>query len=134
VSGREEIRVPGHAAPISHYTDAVRAGDLLFVSGVVPVDGEGRVVGGDDVVEQARQVFRNMGEVLAAAGASFADVVKVTVFLTDVDDRAAINPVRQEVFGEVRPASTLVEISRLAIPGAKIEVEALAVVEAARDA
>jgi 2-iminobutanoate/2-iminopropanoate deaminase len=127
VSGREEIRVPGHAAPISHYTDAVRAGDLLFVSGVVPVDGEGRVVGGDDVVEQARQVFRNMGEVLAAAGASFADVVKVTVFLTDVDDRAAINPVRQEVFGEVRPASTLVEISRLAIPGAKIEVEAVAI-------
>jgi 2-iminobutanoate/2-iminopropanoate deaminase len=134
VSGREEIRAQGQAEPISHYTDAVRAGDLLFVSGVVPVDAEGRVVGGDDVVEQARQVFRNMGEVLAAAGASFADVVKVTVFLTDVDDRAAINPVRREVFGETRPASTLVEISRLAIPGAKIEVEAVALLEAARDA
>jgi 2-iminobutanoate/2-iminopropanoate deaminase len=127
MSGREEIRVSGQAPPISHYTDAVRAGDLLFVSGVVPVDAEGRVVGGDDVVEQARQVFRNMGEVLAAGGASFADVVKVTVFLTDVGDRAAINPVRQEVFGETRPASTLVEISRLAIPGARIEVEAVAV-------
>jgi reactive intermediate/imine deaminase len=124
---REEIRVAGQAEPISHYTDAVRAGDLLFVSGVVPVDGEGRVVGGDDVVEQARQVFRNMGEVLAAAGASFADVVKVTVFLTDVDDRPLINPVRQEVFGDARPASTLVEISRLAVPGARIEVEAVAV-------
>ena len=124
---REEIRVAGQAEPISHYTDAVRAGDLLFVSGVVPVDGDGRVVGGDDVVEQARQVFRNMGEVLAAAGASFADVVKVTVFLTDVDDRPLVNPVRQEVFGETRPASTLVEISRLAVPGARIEVEAVAV-------
>ena len=124
---REEIRVAGQAEPISHYTDAVRAGDLLFVSGVVPVDGEGRVVGGDDVAEQARQVFRNMGEVLAAAGSSFADVVKVTVFLTDVDDRPLINPVRQEVFGEARPASTLVEISRLAVPGARIEVEAVAV-------
>jgi 2-iminobutanoate/2-iminopropanoate deaminase len=134
MSRREEIRVPGQAPPISHYTDAVRAGDLLFVSGVVPVDGEGRLVGGDDVVEQARQVFRNLGEVLAAAGAGFADVVKVTVFLTDVDDRPAINPVRQEVFGETRPASTLGEISRLAIPGARIEVEAVAVLEAVRDA
>jgi 2-iminobutanoate/2-iminopropanoate deaminase len=124
---REEIRVAGQAEPISHYTDAVRAGDLLFVSGVVPVDGDGRVVSGDDVVEQARQVFRNMREVLAAAGASFADVVKVTVFLTDVDDRPLVNPVRQEVFGETRPASTLVEISRLAVPGARIEVEAVAV-------
>jgi 2-iminobutanoate/2-iminopropanoate deaminase len=124
---REEFRVAGQAEPISHYTDAVRAGDLLFVSGVVPVDGEGNVVGGDDVVEQARQVFRNIGAVLATAGASAQDVVKVTVFLTDVDDRTAINPVRQEFFGEARPASTLVEISRLAVPGAKIEVEAVAV-------
>jgi 2-iminobutanoate/2-iminopropanoate deaminase len=116
------------AEPISHYTDAVRAGDLLFVSGVVPVDERGAVVGGGDVVAQARQVFANMGRVLDAAGASFADVVKVTIFLTDVDDRPLINPVRQDVFGEARPASTLVEVSRLAVPGAKIEVEAVAVV------
>ncbi len=127
-SVRQEIRVATQAEPISHYTDAVRAGGLLFVSGVVPVDGAGRVVGGEDVVEQARQVFRNMGEVLAAAGCSFGDVVKVTVLLTDVDDRPLINSVRQEVFGETRPASTLVEVSRLAVPGAKIEVEAIAVV------
>ena len=52
----------------------------------------------------------------------------MTLFLTDVDDRPAINPVRQEFFGETRPASTLVEVSRLAIPGAKIEVEAVAVI------
>jgi 2-iminobutanoate/2-iminopropanoate deaminase len=126
---RKEYRVSGQAEPISHYTDAVEANGLLFVSGIVPVDAEGRVVGGDDVVEQARQVFQNMGEVLAAAGAAFADVVKVTVFLTDVDDRAKINPIRQEVFGEARPASTLVEISRLAVPGAKIEVECVAALE-----
>jgi reactive intermediate/imine deaminase len=126
---REEIRAPGQAEPISHYTDAVRAeGPLLFVSGVVPVDGAGRLVGGDDVVAQARQVFSNLGAVLAAGGATFADVVKVTVFLTDVDDRARINVVRQEAFGEARPASTLVEIAALAIPGARIEVDAVAVV------
>jgi 2-iminobutanoate/2-iminopropanoate deaminase len=124
---RKEYRVAGQAEPISHYTDAVQSDNLLFVSGCVPVDAERGLVGGDDVVEQARQVFRNIGEVLAAAGAGFADVVKVTVFLTDVDDRAAIDPVRQEVFGETRPASTLVEISRLAVPGAKIEVECVAV-------
>lgn len=124
---REEIRVPGQSEPISHYTDAVREGDLVFVSGIVPVDGGGNLVGGDDVAAQARKVFENMGEVLAAAGCTFADVAKVTVFLTDVDDRPKINPVRQDVFGATRPASTLVEISRLAIPGAKIEVEAVAV-------
>lgn len=124
---RQEYRVEGMMAPISHYADAVRAGDLLFVSGVVPVDGQGRLVGGDDVVSQARAVFENMRRVLAAAGAGPGDVVKVTVFLTDVDDRPRINPVRQEFFGEARPASTLVEVSRLAIPGAKIEVEAVAV-------
>jgi 2-iminobutanoate/2-iminopropanoate deaminase len=128
VASREEIRVKGQPEPISHYTDAVRAGDLLFVSGCVPVDSDGRLVGGDDVVAQARQTFENVGAVLAAGGSSFADVAKVTVFLTDVDDRAKINPVRQEFFGDTRPASTLVEVSRLAIPGAKIEVEAVAVV------
>jgi 2-iminobutanoate/2-iminopropanoate deaminase len=126
VTARQEYRVEGQAEPISHYTHAVRAGKLLFVSGIVPVDAEGQVVG-DDVVAQARQVFENMRSVLAAAGVEPKDVVKVTVFLTDVDDRARINPVRQEFFGGVRPASTLVEISRLAVPGAKIEVEAVAV-------
>ena len=126
MSRREEIRVPGLAEPISHYTDAVRAGDLLFVSGVVPVDGDGGLVGGDDVVAQTRQVFANLAAVLAAAGATFADVVKVNVYLTDIADRARINPVRQEIFGDVRPASTLVEVSALAVPGAKIEIEAVA--------
>jgi reactive intermediate/imine deaminase len=125
---RQEYRVAGQAEPISHFTDAVRAGELLFVSGVVPVDERRELVGGDDVVEQARQVFRNMGAVLAAGGCTFADVVKVTVYLTDVDDRPLVNPVRQEVFGDSRPASTLVEVSALVIPGAKIEVEAVALI------
>jgi 2-iminobutanoate/2-iminopropanoate deaminase len=125
---RQEIRVETLAEPISHYTDAVRAGNLLFVSGFVPVDGDGRVVGGDDVVAQTRQVFANIGRVLAAAGTTFEQVVKVTVYLTDVDDRTKINPVRQEIFGETRPASTLFEVSRLAVPGAKIEIDLVAIV------
>ena len=118
----------GLAEPISHFTDAVRAGDLLFVSGIVAVDAEGRLVGGEDVVAQTRQVFENMRVVLAAAGCGFEDVVKVTVFLTDIDDRPRINPVRQEVFGATRPASTLVEVPRLAVEGAKVEIECVALV------
>jgi 2-iminobutanoate/2-iminopropanoate deaminase len=125
---RREIRVDGLPEPISHFTDAVQAGSVLFVSGIVAVDGEGRLVGGEDVVAQTRQVFENMRAVLSAAGCGFDDVVKVTVFLTDIDDRPLINPVRQEVFGASRPASTLVEVSRLAVEGAKVEVEAVAVV------
>ncbi|MGH3111185.1 MAG: RidA family protein [Gaiellaceae bacterium] len=125
---REEFRVEGQAEPISHFTDAVRAGELLFVSGVVAVDAEGCLVGGDDVVAQTRQVFQNMGDVLAAAGCGFADVVKVTIFLTNVDDRPLINAVRQGAFGETRPASTLVEVPRLAIEGAKVEIECVALV------
>lgn len=122
---REEYRVPGLAEPLSHYTDAVKAGGLLFLSGLVPVDEQGALVG-ESVDEQARQVFRNMKLVLNAAGCGFEDVVKVTHFLLNVDDRAAINPVRQEFFGEARPASTLVEVSALAVPGALLEIEAVA--------
>jgi 2-iminobutanoate/2-iminopropanoate deaminase len=117
--------VDGLAPPISHYADAVAAGDTLYISGIVPIDAEGNVVG-DDVVVQTRQVFANMRLVLAAAGAQPSDVVKVTVYLLDVDDRPRINPVRQEFFGDTRPASTLVEVSRLAVPGARVEIEAIA--------
>jgi len=123
---RRELRVAALAEPISHYTDAVVAGELLFVSGLVGVDGRGALVGGDDVAAQTRQVFENLRAVLDEAGCGFADVVKVTVYLTDVDDRPKLNPVRQEFFGEARPASTLVEVSRLAVPGAKVEIEAVA--------
>lgn len=123
---RREYRVPGLPEPISHYTDAVEANGLLFLSGCVPVDAEGRLVGGGDVVAQAGQVFANIDAVLAAAGAAFADVVKVTVYLLDIDDRPRINAVRRQVFGDARPASTLIEVSRLALPGARLEIEAVA--------
>jgi reactive intermediate/imine deaminase len=129
-SRRREYRVEGQAEPISHFTDAVQAGELLFVSGIVAVDEQRGLVGGGDVVTQARCVFENMRQVLAAAGCTLADVVKVTVFLTDIEDRPLVNPVRQEAFGETRPASTLVEVPALVIPGAKIEVECVALVPA----
>jgi reactive intermediate/imine deaminase len=123
---RREYRVEGLSEPISHYTDAVRHGDLLFISGVAPFDAQGRLVGDGDVVEQTRQIFRNMELVLKAAGLGFGDVLKVTVYLTDVADRKAINPVRQQYFGQARPASTLIGVAQLAIPGMKVEIEAVA--------
>jgi 2-iminobutanoate/2-iminopropanoate deaminase len=122
---REEFRVDGQCEPISHYTEAVRFGDLVFVSGLAPLDEAGNLVGGDDVAEQTRKVFENMMSILTATGATFADVLRVTVYLTDIDDRSLINPVRQEYFGTSRPASTLIEVSALAIPGMKVEIEAV---------
>jgi reactive intermediate/imine deaminase len=121
---RQEVQADGLHAPISHYTDAVRFGDVLYVSGCGPLDADLNLVG-DDVAAQTRQVLTNMQRILEAAGATFADVLKVTVYLTNVDDREAINPVRQEFFGAARPASTLVEVSALAIPGMMVEIEAI---------
>ena len=126
---REEIRVPSRPV-LAHSADAVRAGGLLFVAGILPADAAGTLVGADDVVSQAEHVFSDLGDILLAGGCSFEDVVKVSVYLTDVDDRPLVNPVRQRVFGPTRPASTLVEVSALAIPGARIEVDCVALVPA----
>jgi len=125
VTAREQIRVPGRPE-LAHSADAVRAGELVFVAGILPVD-EGGGLTGDDVVAQAEFVFDELGRILDAAECSPADVVKVSVFLTDVDDRPRINPIRERVFGAARPASTLVEVSGLAVSGARIEVDAVAV-------
>ena len=121
---RQDYMIEGLMPPISHYCDAVRWGDLLFVSGVAPVDAKGKVVSGD-AAAQTRQIFLNMKAILDAAGAGFGDVLKVTVYLTDVEDRKKINPVRQEFFGDARPASTLIGVQALAIPGMKVEIEAV---------
>jgi 2-iminobutanoate/2-iminopropanoate deaminase len=124
-STREELSVPGLSPAISHYTDAVRFGDLLFVSGLTAHDADGALVGGDDAAAQTEQILVNLGKVLAAAGADFSDVLKVTVYLTDVADRTKINPVRQRHFGTSRPASTLMGVRELALPGMKVEIEAV---------
>ncbi|MGB3272243.1 MAG: RidA family protein [Xanthobacteraceae bacterium] len=125
-SQRQEISVPGLNPPISHYCDAVRFGNLLFISGMAPLDADLNVIGGDDVAAQAEAVFAALDKVLKQAGASFADILKVTVLLTDVNDRTKINPIRQRYFGSTKPASTLFEVSRLAVPGMKVEIEAVA--------
>jgi 2-iminobutanoate/2-iminopropanoate deaminase len=122
---RQEFKIEGLPKALSHYTDAVRFGDILFVSGLTAHNSEGKLAEGADAAAQTRQIFLNLKLVLDAAGATMADVLKVTVFLTDINDRAAINPVRQEFFGAARPASTLIEVSRLALPEMKVEIEAV---------
>ena len=120
------LRVPGLMEPISHFSDAVIAGKTLYVSGLVATDQKGNVVGAGDIVEQTRQIFRNLQRILDAAGASPSDVAKVTIFMRDVTLRPLINPVRQEFFGQHRPASTLVEVSRLVRDELLLEIEAVA--------
>jgi len=84
------------------------------------------VVAPGDVVGQAEHVLMIMGRILEQAGGSFANVLRVTVYLLDVNDRTRINPVRQKYFGAAKPASTLIQVSALAVPGLLIEIEAVA--------
>lgn len=123
----ERLRLDGQLPdPISHYTDAVRADDTVWISGLLPVHADGTIVGGDDAEAQAEQVLANLALVLDAAKASFADVVKVGVYVRRMGDREAINQARQRRFGDAQPASTLVEVSALAHPDALVEIDAVA--------
>ena len=123
---RQEYEAEGMHSPLNHYVDAVRFGDLVFLSGCGPLDENLNLVGGDDIVEQARQTLKNLQLVLTSVGGTFADVLKVNVYLPDISELKAINSVRQEFFGNVKPTSTAVQIVRLAVPGMKIEIEAVA--------
>jgi 2-iminobutanoate/2-iminopropanoate deaminase len=125
IRDREEIDVPGSAPALSHYADAVRFGDMLFVSGVVALDPDGTIIGKGDVVQQAMAIFRSLENILAVAGAGFADILKVTVLLLDVEHRTLINPIRRQFFGSHRPASTLIGVKALALPDILIEIEAV---------
>jgi 2-iminobutanoate/2-iminopropanoate deaminase len=123
----QRLRLPEQLPPpISHYTDAVVADGWIFISGMLGVDKNGRLVGGDDVVKQAVRVHENIKAVLVRAGAGFEDIVKVNVYLRRIEHRAAVNTVRRRFFGRSRPASTLVEVSAFVVPGALIEMDAVA--------
>jgi 2-iminobutanoate/2-iminopropanoate deaminase len=112
--------------PISHYTDAVVADGWIWISGTLALDASGALIGKGDVVAQAERVHEIIKALLEQAGAGFEDVVKVTVFLRRIEDRAAVNDVRRRFFGESRPASTLVEVSALVVPDALVEIDAVA--------
>lgn len=114
---------------IGPYSQAVRAGQLVFLSGQIPLDpASGEMVGGADVEAQTRQVMANLAAVLAAAGSGFQHVVKTTIFLTDLADFARVNQVYGAAFDGVQPpARATVQVA--ALPrGAKVEIEAVAIV------
>jgi reactive intermediate/imine deaminase len=110
----------------SHFSEGFVAGNFIFVSGQLPLDSAGALVGEGDVARQARAVFENIGEVLAQAGSSLDEIVQLTLFLLDIGDIPRIAGVRRELFGEHRPASTAVQVAGLLLPGAKLEVNAVA--------
>ena len=114
-------------APVSHYCHAVRANDRVWISGMVGIRNDGSVP--EDVEEQFQIALDCLDSALRAAGGRPEHVVKVQVFLTNVNDRTKINPIRENYFGAHRPASTLLEVSGLISPELKVEIEAEAVVD-----
>jgi enamine deaminase RidA (YjgF/YER057c/UK114 family) len=120
---------PDGLAPTSGYSHVAEfSGRLVAVSGQVAWDADGKVVS-DDIEAQARQVFANLRTALGSAGADLGNVVKLTVFLTDIGDVATVRRVRNEFVDPASPpASTLVAVTALVDPALKIEIEALAVV------
>ncbi len=126
MTGINRFLLPDEMAPVSHYCHVTRAGDRVWVSGTVGVRSDGTIP--EDTVEQFQVAIDTVDRCLKTAGAEARHVVKVTVLLTDINDRAAINPIRQAYFGENRPASTLFEVSALVSPEMKVEIEVEAVV------
>lgn len=123
----ERFQIPGQLPPISHYCHVVKAGRQIWISGTVGVRKDGSIP--DDAVEQFRVAMDNLDICLRRAGGEPRHIVKVNLYLTDIEDRARINPIRQEYFGPHLPASTLVEVSALALPALKVEIEAEAVLD-----
>jgi len=117
----ERVMVPGLREPISHFCHAVKAGPMVWVSGIVGMTADGKVP--TDVVAQFDLAIDIMDRCLKAAGAGPQHVTKVQVFMTDVTERPLINPRRIAYFGSHRPASTLVEVSALVDQRLKVEIE-----------
>lgn len=125
---RRIIHTDNAPAAIGTYSQAVRAGDTLYVSGQIPLDpSTGEVVVGE-VGARIRQVLDNLRAVVTAAGGSLGDVVKVTVFLTDLGDFGKVNEVMSEVFSEPYPARAALQVAALP-KGVDVEMDAIAVLD-----
>jgi enamine deaminase RidA (YjgF/YER057c/UK114 family) len=115
--------------PIVGYSRAVRVGPFIHVSGTTAVDEQGAIVGIGDPAAQTRKILENIAAVLHRAGATLRDVVRTRIYVTDIATWEAVGRVHGEVFRDIRPASTLVEVVRLVSPDLLVEIEADAVVK-----
>ena len=106
----------------------VKVGDTVYLSGIVALDSEGNVIGEGDVYAQSKQIFQNIEEALASAGATMADVVKTTTYLTDISGYGEFGRARNEAFPSGVPSSTAVATPALVMPELLVEVEAMAVI------
>ena len=122
----ERVNPNGMTQPTA-YSHLVKFGDLMFIAGQVALDEEGNVIGEGDMAAQYRQALENMKIVLASQGADFSNVVKTTIFTTNIDEFRKVAALRDEYFGDNAPASTLVQIQRLARPVFLVEIEAIAI-------
>jgi 2-iminobutanoate/2-iminopropanoate deaminase len=128
---RQAVNPNGVAAPIrGYYSNSVKvsAGPLLFIAGQIPIDIDGNLVGKGDVAAQAEQVLKNIETIVKANGATMADIVKVTAYVTDINSLDKIAPVRLRYFPKDGPASVLVEVSRLVEPDIMLEMDAIVAV------
>jgi len=122
---RQAVSTPSAPQAIGPYSQGIRAGSLLFVSGQVPIDpATGNIVDGD-IAAQTHRVLQNIGEILKAGGASFDHVVRTTVFLADMNDFAAMNAVYATYFNAPAPARATVQVSRLP-KDARVEIDVIA--------
>jgi 2-iminobutanoate/2-iminopropanoate deaminase len=130
MSTRKVIATERAPAAIGPYSQAIRAGGLLFVSGQIPLDPKtSEIVGGGDapdITAQTRQVLENLEAVLAAGGADVGSIVKTTIYLADMNDFATVNAVYADRIGEVPPARACVEVSRLP-KDVRVEIDAIAI-------
>jgi 2-iminobutanoate/2-iminopropanoate deaminase len=125
---KQVITTADAPAAIGPYSQAIRVGNLVFTSGQIPLHPQTGDIVGETAAEQARQVLQNLQAVLQAAGASLQNVVKTTIFLTDLSQFAAVNAVYAEFFPENPPARSTVQVA--ALPrGVQVEIEAIAIVE-----
>ena len=121
---RAIVPADGRQSP-SPYSPGVRAGDFIFVSGCVPTDATGSVVG-DDIASQTQAALENISRILEAAGSTLADIVRTTVYLTDMETFGGMNDAYRRAFPAVLPSRTTVEISQLAQSSYLVEIDAIA--------